>query len=190
MTSAWDQHKHDVADAARRMADLGLVVGTAGNVSARVERDAAEDLMAVTPSGVPLLRLDRRRHRDYRLRRRPARRRSSPVLREPPTRRHLPRPSRRSGRHPHPLCILKRPCRAGHRPALRYRRSGRIRRRRSTSIRLRLSPAPKSCPPTSAPLSDPGRPLSSPTTAQSPSEGLSTKPSTSACSWSARRRYT
>ena len=53
MTSAWDQHKHDVADAARRMADLGLVVGTAGNVSARVERDAAEDLMAVTPSGVP-----------------------------------------------------------------------------------------------------------------------------------------
>ena len=53
MTSNWQQYKHDVADAARRMADLGLVVGTAGNVSARVERDAAEDLMAVTPTGVP-----------------------------------------------------------------------------------------------------------------------------------------
>ena len=49
MTSTWQQYKQDVADTARRMADLGLVVGTAGNVSARVERDAAEDLMAVTP---------------------------------------------------------------------------------------------------------------------------------------------
>ena len=35
------------------MADLGLVVGTAGNVSARVQRDSDEDLMAVTPTGVP-----------------------------------------------------------------------------------------------------------------------------------------
>ena len=53
MTSVWQQYKQDVADAARRMADLGLVVGTAGNVSARVPRDSGEDLMAVTPSGVP-----------------------------------------------------------------------------------------------------------------------------------------
>ena len=53
MTSTWQQYKQDVADTARRMADLGLVVGTAGNVSARVECDAAEDLMAVTPTGVP-----------------------------------------------------------------------------------------------------------------------------------------
>ena len=53
MTSTWQQYKQDVADTARRMADLGLVVGTAGNVSARVERDDAEDLMAVTPTGVP-----------------------------------------------------------------------------------------------------------------------------------------
>ena len=35
------------------MADLGLVVGTAGNVSARVQRDSGDDLMAVTPTGVP-----------------------------------------------------------------------------------------------------------------------------------------
>ena len=53
MTGTWQQYKHDVADAARRMADLGLVVGTAGNVSARVRRDSAEDLMAVTPTGLP-----------------------------------------------------------------------------------------------------------------------------------------
>ena len=53
MTSIWQQYKHDVADTARRMADLGLVVGTAGNVSARVKHDASEDLMAVTPTGLP-----------------------------------------------------------------------------------------------------------------------------------------
>ena len=35
------------------MADLGLVVGTAGNVSARVHCDPYEDLMAITPTGVP-----------------------------------------------------------------------------------------------------------------------------------------
>ena len=52
MTSAWQQHKNEVAEASRRMADLGLVVGTAGNVSARVQREASEDLMAVTPTGV------------------------------------------------------------------------------------------------------------------------------------------
>ena len=53
MTSIWQQYKHDVADTARHMADLGLVVGTAGNVSARVKHDASEDLMAVTPTGLP-----------------------------------------------------------------------------------------------------------------------------------------
>ena len=42
MTSAWQQYKNEVAEASRRMADLGLVVGTAGNVSARVQRDADE----------------------------------------------------------------------------------------------------------------------------------------------------
>ena len=53
MTSIWRQHKQEVSDTARRMADLGLVVGTAGNVSARVQRDSGEDLMAITPTGVP-----------------------------------------------------------------------------------------------------------------------------------------
>ena len=53
MTSAWPQHKQEVSDTARRMADLGLVVGTAGNVSARVQRESGQDLMAITPTGVP-----------------------------------------------------------------------------------------------------------------------------------------
>ena len=53
MTSTWRQHKQEVSDTARRMAELGLVVGTAGNVSARVQRDSGEDLMAITPTGVP-----------------------------------------------------------------------------------------------------------------------------------------
>ena len=53
MTSIWRQHKQEVSDTARRMADLGLVVGTAGNVSARVQRESGQDLMAITPTGVP-----------------------------------------------------------------------------------------------------------------------------------------
>ena len=52
MTLAWGQQRKAVADAARKIAELGLVVGTAGNVSTRVESDDHADLMAVTPSGV------------------------------------------------------------------------------------------------------------------------------------------
>ena len=35
------------------MAELGLIIGTAGNVSARIRRDSGDDLMAITPTGVP-----------------------------------------------------------------------------------------------------------------------------------------
>lgn len=42
-----------VVDAARRLAEHGLVTGTAGNVSAR-----AGDLVAVTPTGAPLEQLE------------------------------------------------------------------------------------------------------------------------------------
>ena len=35
------------------MAEVGLVVGAAGNVSVRVPRDSGDDLMAITPTGVP-----------------------------------------------------------------------------------------------------------------------------------------
>ncbi|MGW7005327.1 class II aldolase/adducin family protein [Streptomyces sp. NPDC054933] len=48
LTAAW----RDVVDTARRTADAGLVVGTSGNVSARVG-----DLVLVTPSGVRYDRL-------------------------------------------------------------------------------------------------------------------------------------
>ncbi|GAA1884560.1 class II aldolase/adducin family protein [Streptantibioticus ferralitis] len=48
LTAAW----RDVVDTARRTADEGLVVGTSGNVSARVG-----DLVLVTPSGVRYDRL-------------------------------------------------------------------------------------------------------------------------------------
>ncbi len=52
MSSTWQKEKQDVADAARRMAELGLVAGTAGNVSVRVDPLGDRDLMAITPSGV------------------------------------------------------------------------------------------------------------------------------------------
>jgi L-fuculose-phosphate aldolase len=43
------RQREQVADASRRLADQGLVVGTAGNVSAR-----AGDLVAITPTGAVL----------------------------------------------------------------------------------------------------------------------------------------
>jgi L-fuculose-phosphate aldolase len=44
-----DAEREGVAAAARRLADAGLVIGTAGNISARVE-----ELVAVTPTGAAL----------------------------------------------------------------------------------------------------------------------------------------
>ena len=53
MPMRWQAERQAVADAARRMAELGLVSGTAGNVSVRLEADdTGRGLMAVTPSGV------------------------------------------------------------------------------------------------------------------------------------------
>ena len=54
MPMRWQAERQAVADAARRMAELGLVSGTAGNVSVRLEDDddTGRGLMAVTPSGV------------------------------------------------------------------------------------------------------------------------------------------
>ena len=51
--SADDVLRAQVADASRRLADAGLLVGTAGNVSAR-----AGDRVAVTATGVVLGRCD------------------------------------------------------------------------------------------------------------------------------------
>ena len=51
MISKWQKHKRSVAETARKMAELGLVVGTAGNVSVKLDSEDGRELMAVTPSG-------------------------------------------------------------------------------------------------------------------------------------------
>ena len=49
----WQEERRAVLEAARRMAALGLVVGTSGNVSVRVDANSDErELMAITPSGI------------------------------------------------------------------------------------------------------------------------------------------
>ena len=53
MANQWDADRSAVADAARKMAGLDLVTGTAGNVSVRLDVDAGRRLMAVTPSSLP-----------------------------------------------------------------------------------------------------------------------------------------
>ena len=53
MTSKWQNQKLEVAQTARKMSELGLVVGTAGNVSVQLYPESGERLMAITPSGVP-----------------------------------------------------------------------------------------------------------------------------------------
>ena len=50
MPSRWKDDKQAVSDAARLMADLGLVTGTAGNISVRLGADDGRELMAVTPA--------------------------------------------------------------------------------------------------------------------------------------------
>ena len=50
MPSRWKDDRQAVSDAARLMADLGLVTGTAGNISVRLGDDEGRELMAVTPA--------------------------------------------------------------------------------------------------------------------------------------------
>jgi L-fuculose-phosphate aldolase len=47
----WDCEKRDVIEAAREMAQKGLVSGTAGNVSLRLKDPSGRGLLAITPSG-------------------------------------------------------------------------------------------------------------------------------------------
>ncbi|MBM3118723.1 MAG: class II aldolase/adducin family protein [Chloroflexi bacterium] len=49
--SMWDCEKRDVVEAAREMAQKGLVSGTAGNVSLRLKDSSGRRLLAITPSG-------------------------------------------------------------------------------------------------------------------------------------------
>ena len=52
--SKWQAEKQAVVDAARTMSAMGLVTGTAGNVSMRLAHGAdGIELMAITPSGRP-----------------------------------------------------------------------------------------------------------------------------------------
>ena len=53
MPSKWNSHRQAIAEAARTMADLGLVTGTAGNISTRLPEGSGRDLMAVTPASTP-----------------------------------------------------------------------------------------------------------------------------------------
>ena len=49
----WQREKEQVQAAARRMAERGLVTGTSGNVSLRIEAKGKTELLAITPSGIP-----------------------------------------------------------------------------------------------------------------------------------------
>ena len=50
MTSRWQAEKSAVAKAARRLVELGLVTGSSGNVSVRLETRESNSLIAITPS--------------------------------------------------------------------------------------------------------------------------------------------
>ena len=51
MTSRWQAQKSEVAEAARRLAEQGLLPGAAGNISVRLEPQGGRELMAITPLG-------------------------------------------------------------------------------------------------------------------------------------------
>ena len=53
MSNRWSDAKRDVAATAREMAVLGLVTGSSGNVSLRLEAHDSRELIAITPSGKP-----------------------------------------------------------------------------------------------------------------------------------------
>jgi L-fuculose-phosphate aldolase len=50
--SKWFDEKKQVLEAARKMAERGLVVGTAGNVSLRLPTEGDRELLAITPSSM------------------------------------------------------------------------------------------------------------------------------------------
>lgn len=51
MSSRWQGAKREVARVAREMAARGLVTGSSGNVSVRLEPQGARELLAITPAG-------------------------------------------------------------------------------------------------------------------------------------------
>ncbi len=57
-TGRWTAERRAVAEAARRMCDLGLVSGSSGNISVRLPSHDTRGLLAVTPSGKRYSELD------------------------------------------------------------------------------------------------------------------------------------
>ena len=49
----WHNEKKTVLEAARKMLQMGLVVGTAGNISLRLPPEEGPEIIAITPSGRP-----------------------------------------------------------------------------------------------------------------------------------------
>lgn len=54
---SWEEEKQEVLEACRRIVAAGLVAGSSGNVSRRVEGPGGAPLVAITPSRVPYHRL-------------------------------------------------------------------------------------------------------------------------------------
>lgn len=50
--SVWDAEKKAVLEAAKKMSEKGLVVGTSGNISMRLEDPGGRDLAAITPNNL------------------------------------------------------------------------------------------------------------------------------------------
>ena len=51
MSSRWQAEKRAVAEAYRRLGELGLTAGSSGNVSVRLDTSNSDGLVAITPSG-------------------------------------------------------------------------------------------------------------------------------------------
>lgn len=56
--SQWQEAKQTVLEAARRMSERGLVVGTSGNISLRLPSAGKRQLLAITPTSRPYDTLD------------------------------------------------------------------------------------------------------------------------------------
>ena len=149
MSSTLLPHEREaVARASRHLASTGLVIGTAGNVSAR-----KGDLVAVTPTGANLADVTARRSRSSTSRARWSRGTSHPRLRGAPAHRDL-RGDQRRGDHARPRADLGR---------------RRLLPRRAAGLALRV-PGPGRRPPARRPTRA-SAPASWPTTSSRPSRG-------------------
>ena len=142
----YDEYKREVLEVSQRLSEhgyFGTRSGSAGNVSVLIE---GEEIVAVTPHGLPYAEHDDRRHLHHGSRPRPHRRHPRPFGRSAVARRRLQEPKRRQRRHSLPSDLREHlldteradpsPLRRGHR---RHRFHGRGRSLR----RIRQSAAPR-----------------------------------------------